>query len=273
MAWMELHQTMARHRKTLCLANTLKISRREAIGILVDLWTWGIDNADKNGLLLNLGPPDIATALDWPLKKCDVLVEAFVGAGYIDLTEPGYVLHDWYTYCGKLNEKREDTKRRVEAHRNNRKNPVTNTLRNASVTRTERVRNAYVTEKNSPCNASTVPNRTVPNIYINQSINKESMDGRIDTLEMTLEEAISTQQDQDAILAEAKRCGLPVTQQGMDTAMELYAAHGLDKLLEAIRKAGEQPKDKWHWRYVKGILASKPKDESTQTTSGVPEFW
>lgn len=72
------------------------------------------------------------------------------------------------------------------------------------------------------------------------------------------EEADALQADIDTIRREAQRCGLPITDKGMDDALSLKDAHGLDKLLEAINKAGEQPKDKWHWRYVAGILKDKP---------------
>jgi len=126
---------MARHRKTLKLSKNLKISRREAIGLMVDLWTWGMDNADKDGLLIGLEAEDIAAALDYPRKHGDEIVKAIVDAGYIDNSDEGYIIHSWYEYCGKLNDKREDTRKRVEAHRNSRKKPVTNALRNADVTR------------------------------------------------------------------------------------------------------------------------------------------
>lgn len=258
MAWMELHQTMARHRKTLKLSRILKIGRRETIGLLVDLWTWGMDNANKDGLLVGLEAEDIAEALDYPRKRGDEIVSAIHEAGYIDKTEEGYVLHDWYTYCGKLNDKREDTKRRVEAYRSNRKKPVTNALRNADVTRT-------VTHDVTPCNASTVPYRTVPNIYpsINQSNIHEKTDGLMDdsTFGMTQEEATRIRDDQETIFSEAKRCGLPVTQQGMDTAMALYFEHGKDKLLEAIRKTGECANLKKPWQYAAKILKSGDKKE------------
>lgn len=97
-------------------------------------------------------------------------------------------------------------------------------------------------------------------VSIGQSIYQ---DGPTDetALGMTQEEALRLRDDQEAIFQEAKRCGLPVTQQAMDQAMALYEEHGLDKLLEAIRKTGGQAKDKWHWRYVKGILALKPKED------------
>jgi hypothetical protein len=78
---------------------------------------------------------------------------------------------------------------------------------------------------------------------------------------MTQEEALRLCGDQEDIFFEARRCGLPLTQQAMDQAMALYAEHGRDKLLEAIRSTGGQAKDKWHWRYVKGVLAEKPKED------------
>lgn len=90
------------------------------------------------------------------------------------------------------------------------------------------------------------------------SVNQSETDGRIDAFGLSAEDALKTQSDHDAIFREAKRCGLPVTDKGIADALELYAVHGLDKLLEAINKAGEQPKDKWHWRYVAGILKEKP---------------
>lgn len=92
-------------------------------------------------------------------------------------------------------------------------------------------------------------------VSIGKSINQ---DGPTDTFGLSAEDALKTQSDHDAIFREAKRCGLPVTDKGIADALELYAVHGLDKLLEAINKAGEQPKDKWHWRYVAGILKDKP---------------
>ncbi len=97
-------------------------------------------------------------------------------------------------------------------------------------------------------------------VSIGQSIYQDGLTDET-ALGMTQEEALRLRDDQEAIFQEAKRCGLPVTQQAMDQAMALYAEHGLDKLLEAIRKTGGQAKDKWHWRYVKGILALKPKED------------
>lgn len=42
MPWFEAHDTMGRHPKTLKLAEILKIKRREAVGLLHDLFAWGL---------------------------------------------------------------------------------------------------------------------------------------------------------------------------------------------------------------------------------------
>ena len=67
----------------------------------------------------------------------------------------------------------------------------------------------------------------------------------------------------DEDFREAIRCGLPVTDKGMDDALALKDTHGLDKLLEAMRKTGDQAKDKWRWVYVKGVLEGNGKQDTS----------
>lgn len=105
--WLELHQEMPRHRKTLALARLLRVDRRYAIGLIIDLWTWGLDNADWEGNLTGMTREDIALALDWPPKKAAGLVESLINAGWLEEHEEAYVLHDWSDYTGKLSDKRE----------------------------------------------------------------------------------------------------------------------------------------------------------------------
>lgn len=118
MAWIELHQSRQRHPKTLRLAAALGISRREACGLLDDLWTWALDVAKPDGLLQGTITTDIAIALDWPLKQSDKLLESLVRSGYMDTTDDGeYVIHDWYDYAGKLNDRREQNAERMRQKR------------------------------------------------------------------------------------------------------------------------------------------------------------
>ena len=118
MAWFEAHDTMARHPKTLKLARLLGTDRRYAVGLLHDLFSWGLYAADKTGALPGLTAQDIAQAMDWPVKKGEALVEALVEAGYLERSCDGaYAIHDWYDYAGKLYDSREKNRARVQACR------------------------------------------------------------------------------------------------------------------------------------------------------------
>ena len=115
MAWFELHQTLSRHQKTLRLATLLRIERREAVGLLVDLWSWALDNAHRDGTL-NVYESEIAVALDWPVRRANVLVNALVESGYLDEKDGKYCIHEWGEYTGRLQDKRaEDARRQRES--------------------------------------------------------------------------------------------------------------------------------------------------------------
>lgn len=120
MAWFEAHETLARHPKTLKLARLLKAERRYAVGLLHDLFSWGLTAADKNGCLSGLEASDIASALDAPAgKKAQALVDALVASEYLDFRNGAYYIHNWYDYAGKLMDKREaDRKRKAEMRQN-----------------------------------------------------------------------------------------------------------------------------------------------------------
>ena len=122
MAWFEAHETLARHPKTLKLARLLKTERRYAVGLLYDLFSWGLTAADKDGCLNGLDASDIASALDAPPgKKAQALVDALVASEFLDFQGDAYYIHNWYDYAGKLMDKREsDRKRKEEMRRNSR---------------------------------------------------------------------------------------------------------------------------------------------------------
>lgn len=110
---------MAKHPKTLKLARLLKVDRRYAVGLLHDLFSWGLTAALKDGELTGLEAGDIASALDLPPgKKGEAGVAALVESGYLDVRGNSYYIHDWYDYAGKLMDKREsDRRRKAEARR------------------------------------------------------------------------------------------------------------------------------------------------------------
>jgi hypothetical protein len=107
MAWIESHQSLSRHRKTLEVVMMLHVDRHKLIGHLHELWWWGLDNADAEGQLGHVPPRALANAAGWPARDAQRFADALVTAGFIDRTDAGdYVLHDWFDYAGKLAEQR-----------------------------------------------------------------------------------------------------------------------------------------------------------------------
>jgi hypothetical protein len=106
MAWIESHQSLLTHRKTLRAASLLKISKYRLIGHLHALWWWCLDNAE-DGDLSHIDDREIAVAVGWPVGKATAFIDALTLAGFIDLL-PRSVdllprrLHDWDVYSGKL---------------------------------------------------------------------------------------------------------------------------------------------------------------------------
>lgn len=112
MAWYEAHQTLAKHPKTLRLAGLLKCERRYAVGLLHDLFSWGLDAARKDGSLPGLSADAIAIALDFTGKKGADVVSALLDSGYLETVDGTFRIHDWYDYAGKFSEQREADKQR-----------------------------------------------------------------------------------------------------------------------------------------------------------------
>lgn len=106
MPWIESHQSLARHRKTLEAVAILKVDRHKLIGHLQELWWWGLDNADSSGLVGHAAAEAIAAAAGWPLRDAKRFVETLRVVGFLDQTEQGYALHDWDDYTGRLSTQR-----------------------------------------------------------------------------------------------------------------------------------------------------------------------
>ncbi|MEK5089738.1 hypothetical protein MKY98_23025 [Paenibacillus sp. FSL M8-0228] len=104
MAWIESHQGTDRHPKTRKLCRKLGISTPAAVGHLHMFWWWAMDFA-QDGDISRYGPDDIADAIEWDGDSVQ-LYTALVEAGFIDETEAGREIHDWYAYAGRLIERR-----------------------------------------------------------------------------------------------------------------------------------------------------------------------
>ncbi len=152
--WIQVYSNLPQHRKTSRLADELKLSSAAvdpnmvAVGILIGLWTWAIQNA-YDGDLSECSPRTIANACQWK-KKPETLVQALIKTGWLD---EDMRLHDWEEYAVLLidqeEERKQKTRDRVSRYRNKRN--VTGGV-TGNVTDT-------------PCNAPTVPNHTKPDQF------------------------------------------------------------------------------------------------------------
>ena len=97
MAWVSVHQQIRDHRKLRDLYRTLGVNRQEALGILVLLWTWAIDNVDNDGKLLSVTLEDICLAAYWTRDQ-NKLYTALRDTGWIDEIDGEMYLHDWYDF-------------------------------------------------------------------------------------------------------------------------------------------------------------------------------
>ena len=106
MAWIESHQSLGQHPKTIRLADLLKVHVPEAVGLLHFFWWWALDYA-PNGLVAAVDKPVVARACLWH-RKPDDLWSALVAAGFVeDLSPEMLKIHDWMDYAGRLIQRRE----------------------------------------------------------------------------------------------------------------------------------------------------------------------
>lgn len=104
MAWIESHQALKDHPKTLALCRHLGAERPQVVGHLHLLWWWCIDYA-IDGNLSKFSQEQIAFAAEWrgnPAK----FFEALVLSGFLDANGNRVEIHDWAGYCGSLIERR-----------------------------------------------------------------------------------------------------------------------------------------------------------------------
>lgn len=140
MPWFEAHDTLGRHPKTLRLAETLKIKRREAVGLLHDLFAWGLYAARKDGALTGMTEYQIGLALDCETKKsAQKIVNGLLEAGFLEQDDEGtYYIHDWYDYAGKFCDERDRNKQKMKEYRDRKKAKKTgNRYGNVTVTEPE----------------------------------------------------------------------------------------------------------------------------------------
>ena len=120
MAWISVEQTLI-GKKLRVLAKSVGCSQNEAIGILINLWLWGMDNASMDGLIDGADISDIALAIKPCLSEDlepEEVVKKLVDNGWIDSNCEELFIHDWEEYryyCNKyVSEKKQHSKRQRE---------------------------------------------------------------------------------------------------------------------------------------------------------------
>lgn len=112
MAWLELHQSVAWHKKTYTLAGLLRVRRAEALGLIATLWLWALEHA-QDGSLGHLTDREVAAAAGWHRRPSEFVL-ACHKAEFLD--DDG-AIHDWYDFAGRLIEQRQDNADRMRAAR------------------------------------------------------------------------------------------------------------------------------------------------------------
>lgn len=131
MAWVSVHQSIAGH-KLRGLCKGIGCSECEAMGILLKLWLWALDNADKSGELLNADMGDVAriyvgsTTIKLSPEK---IVNFLISEAWIDHADGHLYIHDWpewQKYWFDFQERKEKDrarKRRGNSEEEDRENP------------------------------------------------------------------------------------------------------------------------------------------------------
>lgn len=125
MAWIESHQSLANHRKTMALEAELEIDTAQAVGHLHLLWWWALDNVPTGDLT---GVPNeiLSRAAKWR-GDATAFVVAMIHSGFID-PNPRH-LHNWEDYSGRLVARRElNTKRMRERRSSKLSTPILTAL-------------------------------------------------------------------------------------------------------------------------------------------------
>lgn len=275
--WIQVYSNITTHPKTARLADELKLSSSAtspniiAVGILVGIWTWAVQNA-YDGDLSTCNPTVIADACRWK-KKPELLINALKNSGYLD---DNMHLHDWDEYAvlfiDQEDARREKTRERVKRYRDRKRNAECNGYSNVTVT---------------PCNAPTIPNHTIPNItntlkdlkdidsgggdtrarekndpvdeYMDEHVNTDqfygSDDVKADVSKLTQRLFIKLTHRQPTAVDESQvfKAVTKAEKNPDGTWARWIDANAQDLLIHAFRIAAESGKD-GDWKYINGIL-------------------
>lgn len=122
MAWITVDQKLIGG-KLRDFAKRSGISQNEAVGVLIRLWLWGLDNADENGRIIAADHEDIEEAIRPGFLETDrgaisKIVTNLVECGWIDREKGCLYLHDWIDWRSFYNSYEEKKAKNAERMRN-----------------------------------------------------------------------------------------------------------------------------------------------------------
>lgn len=95
-----VYTNVTRHRKLKKLARLLEVEVPTAVGMMVMLWTWAMEEL-PDGQIGKVDDDEIAEAMAWPGDP-EVLMASLLSCKLVDAGGIGVVLHDWGDYGGKV---------------------------------------------------------------------------------------------------------------------------------------------------------------------------
>ena len=95
-----MYRELLTHPKLRKFMRSSGLSRNEAAGTLFSVWAWGVDNAERNGMILEADRRDIADVISAGSGLSDgvkpsKVVDSMVESGWIDELDGHLYLHDW----------------------------------------------------------------------------------------------------------------------------------------------------------------------------------
>ncbi len=124
MSWIRLETGIGANPKVAKFARLLGLSKVEAIGHLVLLWTWAADQVES-GDLSSQDEVDIISSSGWAKRRgAEKFILALQDSGLMD----GKKLHDWEHYQGALIERRRRDREYAKARRASSDNRTTVTV-------------------------------------------------------------------------------------------------------------------------------------------------
>lgn len=126
MAWISVHDSID-GKKLRKFSKALGCSLSEATGLLVYLWQWGLENADKEGEIEDADRDDVASI--WAGKTSEnlsgrIIVDKLIETGWIDDIDGCLYLHDWDQWQDPWYKALDKRKRDVERKRKQRQSPT-----------------------------------------------------------------------------------------------------------------------------------------------------